>query len=232
MTNGLENIDDKTYVAFCDILGFSERTLTRFAETQEIYLTFGELLGEFTVPEVEMTMYSDAILVTSKSLAAILRAVQNIWFLAMQHDMMLRGGVTQGRYWQKRAGNNLMVISDALVRAVKLEKMVSVPAVVLADVIEIPDEAWGARHQIGHAAPLLYFRDRVIVNPFNAVWLRSARGRAERLMNEIPQHRDKYLWFLALHEAIWQKEDLVPPAVSRRLFDKGVLLKKEVPPVS
>lgn len=172
-------------------------------------------------------MYSDAILLTASSLGRLLGAAQGVWFFALAHDLMIRGAITKGRYWEQRWGNGLFVASEALVRAVKLEKVVGVPAVVIADDVEIPDNYWLSRFVDGLLlTPLLHFRDRNIVNPFNLMWFRSAGDRATRLMAESPAHKDKYLWFLALHEAVGNGHELIPPDVLSRFLREGVLKDK------
>jgi len=181
----------------------------------------------FSVSDVKVTMYSDSILIVGKTLETVLGAVQGLWFFALGSDFMIRGAITKGHYWERRQGNDMLVVSDALVRAVKLEKVVSVPAVVLADDIEIPDGLW-LKQFTGNgngivATSLLHFRDRNIVNPFNSFWLLSAGNRATILMEMSPSHRDKYLWFLALHEAVTERRTLVPPAVFARLVRDGVI---------
>jgi hypothetical protein len=137
---------------------------------------------------------------------------------------MIRGAITRGRYWERRHGNHLLVASDALVRAVKLERSVTVPAVIVADDVEIPDGYWLNRFTLGQlGTSLLHFRDRNIVNPFNQFWFLSASVRASQLMIESPAHRDKYLWFLALHDAVANGHDLVPPSIMARFTKEGLL---------
>jgi hypothetical protein len=225
--NEFPPVIDGMYVAFCDILGFSDLTTSHFDQTLKLYGDFGDFFTEFSIPDVELTIYSDSVLLTSTSLIRISQAVQNLWFIALQHNMMIRGAISQGKYWELRRGKNLLVMSDALVRSVRLEKLVGVPAVVIADDIVVPDDMWVERFRSGPVAvPLLHFRDRTIVNPFNLFWLRSARGRAAMLMDQYPRHRDKYLWFLALHEAVTAEAELVPPDVLARLLESGLLSKK------
>ncbi len=209
---------DNRYVVFCDILGFSNRILVDFDQALEVYKQFGESLSsDFHFNEVKATMYSDAILLTADSLARLLVAVQMLWFLALQNNLMIRGAITKGRYWEKRQGDHLLVASDALVRAVNLEKSVGIPAVVIADDVEIPDEYWLARFAHGpFGTALLHFRDRNIANPFSIMWGASAATRASMLMAESPAHKDKYLWFLALYEAVKNGQELIPPAVLAR----------------
>jgi hypothetical protein len=214
------------YVAYCDILGFSNRILTDFDNTLKTYREFGKLVcGGGPFKEVKTTMYSDAIVITATSLVRVLQAAQGLWFFALANNFMLRGAITQGRYWEQRSGNNLLVASDALVRAVQLEKSVGVPAIVIADDVEIPDAYWLARFQAGpYVTALLHFRDRNIVNPFNLMWGVSAATRASILMGENPQHKDKYLWFIALHEAVASGQELlIPPPVIKRFMEQGIL---------
>lgn len=212
------------YVAYCDILGFSNKVLSEFDATLDVYRQFGENLAKLPMEEVEVTMYSDSILVTSKSLARVLSAVQTLWFVSLFHDLMIRGAIAKGKYWQLRQGNHLLMASDALVRAVRLEGEIGVPAVVIADDIEIGDEIWVQRFAHGLlATPVLHFRDRNIVNPFNSYWFASASTRTKLLMQRSPDYSDKYLWFLALHEAVASGSELVPPIVLQRLLERGVL---------
>ncbi|PRZ53043.1 hypothetical protein BX589_112216 [Paraburkholderia fungorum] len=218
------------YVAFCDILGFSNKIATDFDETLKIYRQFGERLEPELFGNVRMTMYSDAILLTSEELWPLLSAVQVLWFIALTEDLMLRGGIAYGKYWERRQGDHMMVVSDALVRAVKIEGMVGVPAVVLADDIKLDLGYWFPRFRDDqYRTPILHFRDRNIVNPFSAFWAVSAQNRARMLMEKSPAHKEKYLWFLALYSAVAAGEKLVPDTAFAEMIDKGVI--KQVPPV-
>ncbi|MGS1072374.1 hypothetical protein [Burkholderia glumae] len=219
-----EHIANK-YVAFCDILGFSAKIANNFEETLRVYRSFGERLDpELIKSGVKLTMYSDAILLTCDELAPLLSTAQVLWFIALTENLMLRGGVAYGRYWERRQGDHLMVVSDALAAAVKIEGMVGVPAIALSDDIKIPLDFWIARFAHGpYAVPLLHFRDRNIVNPFNSFWGTSAAFRCTQLMEESPAHKQKYLWFLALHDAVSSDAQLVPDRAFRELLEKGII---------
>jgi hypothetical protein len=218
---------DIRYVGFCDILGFSDRILADLDGTLEIYKQFGISLSGSPIQGAQVTIYSDAVLITGESLGRVLFAVQTLWFVALRHDLMIRGAITKGRYWEQREGNNLLVASDAVVRAVRLERSVGVPAVLIADDVEISDELWLTRFRRGlFETPLLHFRDRNIVNPFNTFWFTSAAVRASQLMADNPSHRDKYLWFLALHKAVSNGQELIPPDVLMRFLRDGTLRKR------
>jgi hypothetical protein len=217
-------LGDERYIGFCDILGFSNRILSDFDGTLKVYQQFAQSFASLPAPETEATMYSDAILITGTSLGRIACAIQNLWFVALINDLMIRGAIAKGRYWEQREGNHMLVASDALARAVKLERSIGIPAVVIADDIEIPDQVWLNRFVNGiFQTPILHFRDRNIVNPFNIFWYRSAASRATNLMTASPAHKDKYLWFLALHEAVGKGLELVPHDALARFVRDGIL---------
>jgi hypothetical protein len=221
-------MDELRYVAYCDILGFSNRIQEDFDQALGAYRELGELLSnsEVALEGVEATVYSDAVLITGAALPLVLRAVQNFWFMALMHDFMIRGAIAYGRYWEQRSGGHLFVASDALVRAVKLERLIGVPAVVIADDVEIPEGYWAARFSNAthgqYITPLLHFRDRNIVNPFNLFWHHSAGHRAQRLMDKNPRYKDKYLWFLALHKAVGEGQPLIPSNVLAHLVQERI----------
>lgn len=223
---------EQRYVAFCDILGFSAKLANDYEGTLDVYRRFAERLDpELFRSEVKITMYSDAILLTSRELRPLLTTLQVLWFTALSEDLMLRGGVSYGRYWERRHGDHLMVVSDALVAAVKIEGMIGVPAIALADDIEIPLDFWVARFAHGpYAVSLVHFRDRNIVNPFTPFWGTSAAQRCRQLMEKSPAHKQKYLWFLALYEAVSSNATLVPDHAFREMIDKGII--KWTPPNS
>jgi hypothetical protein len=221
--DAVENISMK-YVAFCDILGFSNKISADFEETLKIYRQFGERLEPTLFGNVRMTMYSDAILLTADDLWPLLSAVQVLWFIALTENLMLRGGIAYGKYWERRQGDHMMVVSDALVKAVKIEGMVGVPAVVLADDIYLDLEYWIPRFRDDqYRTPVLHFRDRNIVNPFSPFWGESAQNRARMLMKDSPAHKEKYLWFLALYSAVAGGERLVPDTVFAEMIEKGII---------
>jgi hypothetical protein len=220
-------ISQERYVAFCDILGFSNRILQSFDETLQLYDTFASFWIDLGIENVETCIYSDAVLITSESLGSLITAVNTLWFCAQTHFFIIRGAIVKGRYWERRIGNSLFVASDALVRAVKIEQSIGFPMVALADDIEIPLEFWIPRFRDGPiAAPLLHFRDRNIVNPFGIMWFASAKGRISRMRDDSPANVDKYEWLLALHRAIEAQHDLVPQDVIDRCLALGFIAER------
>src|SRR5437867_2287314 len=97
------NIPER-YVAFCDILGFSDRILNDFSQIFDAYRGFCELIADFSFKEVELTIYSDAVLLIGETLAPVLSAAQGLWFFALARNFMLRGAITKGHYWELRKG--------------------------------------------------------------------------------------------------------------------------------
>lgn len=213
------------YLAFCDILGFSAMVIRDFDQTLNIYREFGNSITSADyLRDVEITMYSDSVLITGNDLYRVASAVQVLWFIALSRNFMIRGAITSGRYWEKKTARSLMVASDALIRAVSLESSIGIPAVVIADDIEIDDMAWARFFVDGpFSTPILHFRDRNIVNPFNHFWFASAGNRAENLLEEYPRYKDKYLWFLALHAAVEAGKDLTPEGKLEQLIAAGIL---------
>ena len=217
------------YVAFCDVLGFSHAVENHFDATIQLYLEFKNRIADWPFPEkANISVYSDSILIVCDELAPLLYAVQSLWFATLTQNWLIRGGVAYGKYWEDRSNGNLFVVSDALVRAVRLESTIKVPGVVLSPEIEVPLSAWVTRFRDGpFSAPLLYFDGLNVINPFNPFWFASARSRVCQLMNEFPQHSAKYDWFLKLSDHVEADELLVPKDALEEMLALGIIEKKE-----
>jgi len=213
------------YVAFCDVLGFSNEVMSDFDAASKVYVDFINSVRTMqNIGTAEVVVYSDSILVTGDDLFSVLQAVNLLWWSALLNDWMLRGGVAYGRVWTRREGTHLFVVSEPLVKAAQIEKSVRVPAVALAKDIEIPEEAWVHRFSAGAlSTPLLHFGGLNIVNPFNSFWFQSAITRVSQLLERFPMHSDKYYWFLALTGEVNVDAPLVPPAVLKSLQEQGVI---------
>ena len=137
---------------------------------------------------------------------------------------MIRGGIAYGRYWEEKANGNICVVSDALVRAVRLESTVRVPAVAVSPEVNIELSIWAARFAYGQfVTPLLHFGGHNIVNPFNRYWFASARTRVCQLRGRFPQHEEKYKWFIELSDAVERDDILVPQAALDEMLRVGIL---------
>jgi hypothetical protein len=213
------------YVAFCDVLGFSSAVISDFDATMALYESFRIHVREWPFdPKAQVSVYSDSILVVADELPTVIRTVVSLNWAAFLQDWLLRGGISYGRYWEDKENGNLFVVSDALVKAVSLEKTVKVPAVVISEEISLGIEAWVPRFEHGATnTPLLHFQGRSLVNPFNPYWFNSAIIRAKRLLEAHPTHREKYEWFLSLADAVARDELLVPDSALNRMLELGIL---------
>lgn len=222
------------YVAYCDVLGFSNAVVNLFEHTIAVYAEFMERMRDWPFPEkAEISIYSDSILIVSDELPPVIHAVKNLWFATLSQDWLIRGGIAYGRYWEQRENGNLFVVSDALVRAVKLESSVGYPAVTFSPEVDLTLAAWTRRYEAGLLpAPVLHFRGLSFVNPFNPCWLQSARMRVSQMLDAYPEHAKKYNWFLDLTTAVDNDESLIPEAILNELLQTGILVPKTFEPSS
>ena len=223
-SDGNEPIPHK-YVAFCDVLGFSYAVENQFDATIRLYKEFKDRIADWPFPEkANVSVYSDSILIVCDELPPLLYAVQSLWFATLTQGWLIRGGIAYGKYWEDRSNGNLFVVSDALVRAVRLESTVKVPGVVLSPEVDVPLSAWVTRFRDGpFSAPLLHFEGLNVVNPFNPYWFASARMRVSQLWEQFPQHSAKYDWFLKLSQQVEAHEPLVPAPVLVELLELGII---------
>ena len=154
----------------------------------------------------------------------MLNAIVSLNWAASMQGWLLRGGIAYGRYLEEKEDGNLFVVSDALVHAVAIEKSVKIPAVVVSTDIDLGIEAWVPRfeHNILRA-PLLYFDDRRIVNPFNEYWFKSSVIRVRQMLEQHPQHREKYDWFLSLAQSVAQDDLLIPESALKEMLALGII---------
>lgn len=214
------------YVAFCDVLGFSDAVKKDFISASKVYLDFiNHVRLMEPIGTAEVTVYSDSIIVSSDELEPVLSKVQLLWWSALTNNWLIRGGVSYGRVWQHQTDKDLFVVSEPLVKAAQFEKSVRVPAVLIDPAIEIPPELWMARFANGPlSTPILHFNGMNIVNPFNNFWYQSAYHRVEQMIEDYPQHSDKYYWFLALAGYVGSSSSpLVPMDVLTSFKDQGII---------
>jgi len=228
-TTSATEIIQRKYVAFCDVLGFSHAVENHFDATIQLYKEFKNRIADWPFPEkANVSVYSDSILIVCDELPPLLYAVQNLWFVTLTQDWLIRGGVAYGKYWEDRSNGNLFVVSDALVRAVRVESTIKVPGVVLSPEVEVPLSAWVTRFRDGpFSAPLLHFEGLNVVNPFNPYWFASARVRVCQLLEQSPQHSAKYKWFLKLSEHVEAHQPLVPQSALEEMLALGIIEERK-----
>ena len=198
------------YVAFLDVLGFSQRIENGFDEALGAYR---ELLRNVEMFEpsssISLRVYSDAILVSSPELVPVIKAVHTLNMLTLFGSCLVRGGIGYGLHAEEESGANTFVVSQALSRAVEVEKRIRRPCVGLHASVDMPDIFW-LNDADNYLRPLLFFDGIVLVNPFNIGWGVSARHRVAMMRDEYPEHSEKYDWFLRLYDAVSSGENLVP----------------------
>lgn len=199
------------YVAFLDVLGFSQRIENDFNEALDAYR---ELLRNVEIfkpsSSLSLRIYSDAILVSSPELVPVVKAVHTLNMLTLFGNCLIRGGIGYGLHAEEESGANTFVVSQALSRAVEVEKRIKRPCVGLHTSVNVPDIFWLGDAD-NYIRPLLFFDGIILVNPFNIMWGVSARHRVAMMREEYPEHREKYDWFLSLYDAVSGGENLVPP---------------------
>lgn len=216
------------YVAFCDVLGFSNAVQERFEEVIEVYDQFTRLMDDWPFPEkVEVCVYSDSILLVCDEIAPLLQALQSLCFATLGHDLLIRGGIAYGKYWERREKGNLFVVSDALVRAVKLESTIKIPGIGFSSEVDIPLSAWMPHfaNQV-FLSPVLHFEGQTVVNPFNMYWFESSKSRVRQMAARFPEHGKKYEWFLQLAAAVETGEIMVPSLIIDQLLADGVIKRR------
>ena len=178
---------------------------------------------------MEINVYSDSILLTSFELPPLLQAVQSLSFATLGNDLLIRGGIAYGRYWERRESGNLFVVSHALVRAVKLGSSIKIPAVGVSPEVVVPDIAW-VPHVMDEIflSPVLHFQGTTVVNPFNKFWFTSARNRVTQMKDRFPEHSKKYDWSLELAEAVERRDVLVPESLITRWLAENVIQLRKI----
>jgi hypothetical protein len=202
---------DDLYVAFVDILGFGRQVLQNFDDTLKIYedvLNSSAILKDFR-QDVNIRIYSDAFMVTSKKLGSLIGVVQGLHMQTLFHDCLVRGGIGYGKHIEIHIEQDSYIVSQGLVQAVEVEKRINYPCVALHDSIKVPQEWWNPEiHPVYRG--LSYFEGIRLVTPFNIVWGQSAMTRVVQLTEQYPEYQDKYDWFLRLYEATFSGNPLVP----------------------
>lgn len=203
---------ENRYVALLDILGWGHRIISDFSGTLRLYdeLTqSARSVGQGVAPSVRF--FSDSILVVAHECQSILTMANALSFVALSHDCLLRGGIAFGRHVELGAPGELTVLSEPLVHAAHLEKTVGVPCVAIHSSALPPNLRTQELAQVPVLyRSLLFFEGRWIVNPFNLMWYTSAGTRARLLRDQFPEHREKYQWFIGLHDAVGRGAKLVP----------------------
>ena len=208
---------ENKYVALLDLLGFSAHVLEDFSETVDVYQ---RILGDARTravlsPGIKLVIYSDSIMVTSDHLAEVIKVVNMLHFHTLANDYLVRGGIGYGRHLEVQEGPNLYVVSEALVKASVAEKATKMPCVVIHEEIQIPNQWWLFPGN-PFVRPILHTTGLNIVSPFNIAWGTSAAQRVRNFQakyskQDFPSHHEKFEWFLALYNSLYENEPFTPP---------------------
>jgi hypothetical protein len=202
---------DHKYVAFLDVLGFSNMVTNKFEQTLEIYekLIDAMRMHEIVDTGVSLQIYSDSILLVSDNLASILQAAGLVQFTTLFEGFLVRGGIGYGKHVSVQNGAHTYVVSEALINAVNVEKTVKMPCVALHEDINIPDEWWPLK--VDPVMRILhYFKGLNVVSPLNMMWGVSAIDRVKHMKEQAPEFSEKYDYFIELATSILERKQLVP----------------------
>jgi hypothetical protein len=198
------------YVAFLDILGWAALVTSDFdfaCETYKAVLDMGK--PDFAGLE-SLRVVSDSIVVVGTEVWPVLKAANAMHFIALANDCLVRGGVALGRHVEFGQHPQSHIVSEALIKAVRHERTIEHPCVVI-DPLAVPAvEPSELRKVDTFLRPMLFYEGRWIVNPFNIMWGVSAATRVTQLREAYPTYADKYDWFLRLYQAVAGREPLVP----------------------
>jgi len=219
------------YVAFCDILGFSDSVLNEIEQTLEIYKelkdTVKDVIGD---DDVKVRVYSDSIIIIGDELYPVINTARTACWLCLLKDLIMRGGIAYGKYWEEKDGENLYIVSEGLIKAVQIEKTIKHPIIAISDEIDLDYRYWLGRFSNDTAVrpivntSLLFYKDIALVNPVNAFWFNSAIGRLAQLSAKFPKHSGKYDWLLSLIESIDRDDLLVPQKIYDYLLNEKIVV--------
>ncbi len=215
---------ENKYVAYCDILGFSEIVSNDFGKAISIYHDFKKDLDGFNLIGLKISVYSDSIIIVGDKLIDVAVITQLLVWRTLGHNWLIRGGIAYGKHWGESDENNLFVVSEALVKAVEIERTIKYPIIAISDEISIGIDYWinGFVHKV-FDLPIIHYNDLNIVNPFNNYWFKSAEIMLFRLKDSYPEHNDKHNYLLEMIEAIKKSKEFVPKNIIEDLLEKNII---------
>ena len=161
---------DFRYVAFLDILGWASLVTADFEFACSTYRTVLDMGKPEFIGLESIRIVSDSILVVGTDIWPVLKAANALHFIVLANDCLLRGGVAFGRHLEFSEDRQSQVVSEALIKAVRLERSIRHPCVVIDPpaVPKVDLDEW--RKIDTFLRPMLFFEGHWVVNPFNVVW--------------------------------------------------------------
>jgi hypothetical protein len=159
-------------------------------------------------------------------LVDVAKTVQTLLWRTLRYNWVVRGGIAYGKHWKESDENNLYVVSEALVKAVTIEKTIKHPIIAISNEIKLGLEYWlyGFNHSV-FDLPIIHYDNSNIVNPFNNYWFKSAELKLNELKSKHAKHADKYEYFLKMIEDIKNHKEFVPKYIIDDLLEKKVIRK-------
>ena len=212
------------YVGYCDILGFSNAVISKFDETIKVYTEFRKFLSFYKIENITISIYSDSIMVVGDTLFNVAEAIQILHLFTLRDKWLIRGGIAYGKHWKESDENNLFIVSEALVKAVAIEKEIRYPIIAVSEEINIDFNYWISvlNRQYGEW-PIIYFDKKNIVNPMCKYWFKSAIVQLNGLKSQYPEHFAKYNYLLNIFDDMNLQKPIFPKDSLDDLVKNGVL---------
>ena len=211
------------YVAFIDLLGFGSKVEQDIDGALETYDRIFSRIWEDSpgmIQSTTITVASDSVLLTSATLSDIVRACWSIQHIALFDQALVRGAIAYGVHVEARRAKNLYVVSPALIRAVRLERTIGHPLVILDPAIKVPLSFYPQAGMHPFERGLFFYDGSWMVSPFYRYFGPSAMARVSYMMEVHPEHKAKYEWLLGLYKAVIAGELLVPKPHSGTLGER------------
>jgi len=176
------------------------------------------------IVEAHISVYSDSIIIEGDNLLKVCTAAQLLLWTTLSHGWIVRGGVAYGKHWKEADNSNLFIISEALVKAVDIEKCVRHPVIALSEEISLELNYWllGFEYSV-FDLPIIHYDNRNIINPFNNYWFTSAVINLGNIKERNPLHTLKYDYLLKLAEAISSGKCFIPQPIIDDMLQKKMI---------
>lgn len=187
---------DTCYVAFIDILGFGQQVLDAFDQTLDVYeeiINDCFYLGKWH-DTVKLNIYSDSIILVSARIEPIIEVAVMVELTALKNYYLVRGAIGFGKHIENTQNGNVYMISEALVNAVRLEKEIKMPCIVLQSSIKIPDTVIADPRRL-----VVNYESKYILNPF---WeSKDLRDSLIAMAAAAKRDKNKYDWLIRFYDA-------------------------------
>lgn len=130
--------------------------------------------------------------------------------ITLANGHLIRGGIGFGKHVEASSDGNYAIVSQALVHAVGMEKMVKHPCIGIHESVCVPTGYLDPRIRPFERG-VLHYDGITMICPLSLFWGRSAIAQALNLKERHPTHAHKYEWFLRLCKALGSGDPLIPP---------------------